>query len=351
MSLVLPSIRTRALAAPDSRSRRGFHAALGTLGHPADRADVAVDYGAAVLSGEAGEFSLTELAARAGGAGSRDRFRHLLQRSSWSATSIRRALLRSALAEGIAALLVEIEPMVHIDAEEPEDTTGQDLISLSALGNGPPIPLGWVCVEHPPAPDLDISDADREGVLEVLQGFAEDWSALDPERELPTLLAHDFYFGEDDLLRAELRARLFEYVFPLTADYTAAAFLIHPYEEVTPARTLAEQLDHDDPQRVIRELAGPGGHPEFIIAGPAHSFAVVGPQIGLGPDAISGHRPRNRAREISPMRPPVGSLARELRVSDLRGVAPEALCRHAYLISALTLIAEKRFVAVKEATQ
>lgn len=350
MSLVLPSIRARALAVPDSRSRRGFHAALGTLGHPADRADVAVDYGAAVLSGEAGEFTLTELAARARGAGSRDSFRHLLQRSSWSATSIRRALLRSALAEGIVALLIEIEPMVHIDAQELEDTAGQDLISLSALGNRPPVPLGWFCVEHPPAPRLDISDADRQGILKVLQDLAEDWSALDSEREFPPLLAHDFYFGEDDLLRAELRERSFEYVFPLTADYTGAAFLIHPYEEATPARTLVEQLDHDDPQSVIRELAG-SGFPEFIVAGAAHSFAVVAPQIGLGPDAISGHRPRNRAREISSMRPPVGSLARELRASDLRGVAPEALCRHAYLISALTLIAEKRFVAVKEDTQ
>lgn len=351
MTLVLPSIRARKLEAPDSRSQRGFHAALGTLGHPADRADVAVDYGAAVLAGEPGEFNLTELAARTRGTGSRDRFRHLLQRSSWSVESMRRALLRSALAEGIVALLVEIEPVVHINAEETEDTTGQDLISLSALGCGPPIPLGWICVEHPPAPNLDISDADRDGVLELLHGFAEDWNALDPEIEPPTLLAHDVYFGEDDVLRTELRARSLEYVFPLSADYTAAMVLAHPYEEITPGRTLAEQLDYDDPERAIRGLADSGGQPEFVVAGPGHRFVVVGPQIGLGPDAISGHRPQNRARDIAYMRPPVGSLARELRVSDLRGVAPEALCRHAYLISTLTLIAEKRFVAEKEASR
>ncbi|HST69113.1 MAG TPA: hypothetical protein VLI94_05600 [Solirubrobacterales bacterium] len=333
------------------------------MGYSAKVADVLIDYYGAVVVSRTPEFKLSELGAVAAVGHSekrlvyRDRFRRVLQRPGISIEPMRRALLETARREGVNAILIEVDPVVDIVVKDekiipgPEGSAGRDLVSLAAVGDGTRIPLNWICVEHPPPDHLDISDADRGGVLELIDELIADVEEISFEGGLPPLFCSpgEFGLGEDEVLRDGLGKRGMEYVFGLSADYTRVEVLAHPFESPEPDRTLAELLDPEDPDRAVREATGSGPAGEFAIARPDGSFAIARPELGLDAGSISGHRPRERAAELGSRRAPTHSLSHELRARGLQGATPGSVRRHAFVISILTLMSEKRLVTGGEA--
>lgn len=338
-TLLGDALSTR-LQVPDRRERREFAAALAAMGHRLDRAETISEHVAATAAIGQGRFTLSDLG-RVLGAETlwRDRLRQLLERSRWALDPLRACLLHSALAAEIDALAIEID--VRVD----EMGRGRDLIVLLAVGDGFSIPLEWECVEYP-SPDPSVCQEVRRGVLAMVERFAAGWLAMMPEVDLPPLLAADHCFGEDRALRAELRARAITYQFALPGDYDEAATVCHPYEDTEPERTLTELFAGE---AGVRELASSvRSQAEYAVALGGRRFAISHPHIELGPGEILGHRPQRRVAELSELVPPEPGAISSLRVGEFDYPSPQALLRHAHILSVYSVFSRSRLVIGKE---
>lgn len=334
-----------AVIQPDGRDRRRFEQMMVRLGHPIDRARAMSQYVAAVAGCEKDCFRLSDLARLPPGSVdvARDRFRHLLERATWSDEGIRRGLVRSAIDAGVLAVSVEI------DVDAKEDESGRDMIALVAVGEGWSIPVGWTCIDYPP-PIPGVPDAVRRAVVNVLEDFAADWHVLQPGIAPPPIVTADHCLGEDRELRGELRARSFEYALPVYADYDEVEPVRHPYADTERERTLAELL----PQRpgetpaVVELAATERSEAEYAVALPDGGYVLIHPELALPASALSGHRPQRRARELSELRAPAPRVVRNLRVTDFLHGSPKGTIRHAWLMSAYAVVIRGRFIEEEE---
>jgi hypothetical protein len=331
MTLVLGDTLSAAIFEPDGRARRRLAVALAELGHRGDRAGLMASYTAAVAGCREEPFGMPELAGLASGVGaSAERFRNLIDRARWPLEEIRRALLRSALLAGIVALCLEI----HVNARA--DGAGRDLIALVALGTGVSVPIGWAEVTHPP-PMPGVPDALRGAVVGLIEEFAISWAEIDGG-SLPPLLATDLCFGEDTRLRAELAARSVEYALPVPAEFDEAVPVSNPYESSERRRTLAELLPFGAEGPGLVELAArERREAEYLAPLSAHRRLLVHPEVELPAGAMLGHHPQLRAAALAEVRAPEPGLFSSLRVAGFPHASSEAVLRHAWLMSILSV--------------
>jgi hypothetical protein len=340
MPTLLGDSQSTSLIALDRRAHREFAEVMVALGNRRDRADAIADYAAAASMIGPGRFSLSDLARMIGSElRHRDRFRQLLERSHWDLDPMQTALLDSAVAAEIDAFAIELD--IRID----EGGCGRDVLVLLGLGDGFSIPLQWQLVEYlPDHPNTD--EAIRAAVLGLVEHFAGGWLAALPEKTLPPLLAADHTFGEDRRLRRALRSRSVTYMLSIPADYDEAVPVRHPYEDTEPERTLAELFGGGE--GVIELSAERRPEAEYAVALPGGRFAIAHPEIEIGPGELLGHRPQRRVTELAELVAPQPGAIKALRVADFDYPSPQALERHAYILSAYSAFIRSRFVIGKE---
>lgn len=282
--------------------------------------------------------------------------RYAIDKASWDACGLRRALVAAAQRADIDALAIE-------HAEVFDDGRPCDIVSLHARTSLGTMSLGWQVSPIPP-PDrgeeiMDLSDAERLCVHRLLEDFAGDLAAVVPA--LPTALAPVIAtlpaFGENFALRGEVGTFAPEYVMEVSGGYVDHRLMGHPYEtqfrviepggsaelrSVEPEleQVLVDPLGELDrrPRKVLQ------GHPErdaeYAVAFKRESrpaYVICRPRVVAPPGVPLGPRREKRALVLAELAKQVtnSEAAQRLRIADFRHLNQAGWQRSALVLSAL----------------
>ncbi|MHB8490686.1 MAG: hypothetical protein ACYDA6_00510 [Solirubrobacteraceae bacterium] len=349
-----------AIAQPLTRGETARFAGLlqATLGTRHDRDLNLAAYTAGVAAAPAGPLRLGVIAAASGGLANTKQLRHVIEHAPVDESLLRRRLVRAAPFADQLAFTIE----QHV-VEYGEERGGIDIYSVHAVGRDRTTPLGWAIEPIPPeeteAQPLGIDDVEERAVMRLLTQLGEDYDAVEPSASLsgtgpPPVILHAPSFGESQALRAGLRSTVGEYVARVSGSYTDLCLRSDPIERVEPDRQLQDyyapippgadppprELLDGSPSRCGREYALP------IVTEGQVEYAIVRPLPMVPPGALLGTLPEQRARELANLAREIRDThaAQRLRAADLRHSRPDALRRHALLVSMLAMFRSGRLL-------
>jgi hypothetical protein len=329
-----------------------------TVGGRRDRLELMGSYVHAVSACENFPFRVTDLAevSRKRTPVTVKQLRNLLDDAAWDEGAIRRALVALIPLGSVEAFVIEYTDVIT----EPTGPTGYDIFSVTAVGQGFALPLGWRRARVPPAdppPGItapDLSEEEHRCVSELLSDLGDDYMAVGDEQpvRVPPIIALDQRFGENEKLRVDLAARAPEYLLVVGPEYDEVDLARDPHEMVRPGKTIARQFGdwpHDAPmprpRRVLTEAGRRGA--EFAVSyrnGGATRFGLARPRVVGQRGSLLGRRPEQRVRALTEVasRLPYRTSASGLRIAGFRHQPDLGWRRHALLVSAAEAVASGR---------
>jgi hypothetical protein len=322
-----------------------------TLGTRHDRDRNLAAYASGVAAAPAGILRVGAIATASNGLANTKQLRHVIERAPIDEALVRRRLVRAAPFAEVLAFTIEQHTVQH-----GEGSGETDLYSMHAVASDWTTPLGWVIEPIPPhdidAEPVGIDDVEARAVIKLLDQMSADYDSVEPTAAIagtgsPPVILQSTSLGENQALRAHLRARVGEYVARIPGTYADLRLRSDPIERVEPNRQLQDyfapiprgadpsprELLDGSPSRRGREYAMP------VLAAEHVEYALVRPLPVVAPDALLGTLPEQRARQLGALAReiPDSHAAQRLRVSDLRHPSPDVLRRHALLVSMLAM--------------
>jgi hypothetical protein len=336
-----------------------------TVGGRRDRLELMGSYVHAVSACENSPFRVTDVAevSRTRTPVSVKQLRNLLDDAAWDEGAVRRALVAAVPLNSVEAFVLEYTAVIT----DPSGPTGYDIFSVTAVGEGFSLPLGWRRARVPPAdppPGItapDLSEEEHRCVGELLSDLGDDYMAVGDEQlvRVPPIIALDQRFGENDQLRADLAARAPEYMLMVGPEYDEVELARDPHEVVRPGKAIARQFGdwpHDAPMPRPRQVlteGRPGAEyaVSFRSAGET-CFGLARPHVVAPRGTLLGRRPEQRSRALAELasRLPDRTSASGLRIAGFRHQPDLGWRRHALLVSAAEAVARGRMTTAQSPT-
>jgi hypothetical protein len=331
-----------------------------TLGARHDRDRNLGAYAAGVAAAPAGVLRVGAIATASGGLANTKQLRHVIEQAPVDEALLRRRLVRTAPFAEVLAFTIEQHTVQH-----GEGSGETDIYSMHAVASDWTTPLGWVIEPIPPhdtdAQPVGIDDVEARAVIRLLDQMTEDYDGVEPTAAVagtgpPPVILQSTSLGENQALRAHLRARIGEYVARIPGTYADLRLRSDPIERVEPNRQLQDyfapiprgadpsprELLDGSPSRRGREYAMP------LLTAEHVEYALVRPLPVVAPGALLGTLPEQRARELGELAReiPDSHAAQRLRVADLRHPRPDVVRRHALLVSMLAMFRNGQLTGV-----
>lgn len=320
------------------------------IGGRSDRLELMGAYVRAVSACGTSPFRLPDLASASSAMSgvSVKRFRNLLDDAAWDEVALRRAIVATVPMNAIEAFVLEYAP-ITIDLEGP---TGFDVFSITAVGEGFAVPLGWrrarvpPCDPPPGSPVRDLSEEEHRCVSELLTDLGDDYVAVGGmlPSGVPPVIALDERFGENADLRADWTQNVPEYFLVVSSGYTDVQLAAEADELRRPGAVLAAQFGdwpEDAPPPPPKQVLTGGGRrgAEYAVAYRSKGrtrFGIARPKVLAARGALLGRRPQTRARALAMLASdlPQQPEAWQLKVVGFRHQSDPAWLRHALLVSA-----------------
>jgi hypothetical protein len=331
-----------------------------TLGTRYDRDRNLAAHAAGVAAAPAGILRVGAIASACDGLANTKQLRHVIEHAPLDEALLRRLLVRAAPFAEVLAFAIEQHTVQH---GEGSDET--DIYSVHAVASDWTTPLGWVIEPIPPDDDdaqpVGIDDVEARAVIRLLAQMTEDYDAVEPTAGVagtgpPPVVLQSTSLGENQTLRAHLRARIGEYVAHVPGTYSDLRLRSDPIERVEPNRQLQDYFapiprGADPPPRELLDGSSSRRGREYALPLLTHEhveYALVRPLPLVAPGALLGTLPEQRARELGELacELPDSLAAQRLRVADFRHPCPDAVRRHALLVSMLAMFRTGRLTGV-----
>ncbi len=351
MRLTSGAVPEIAVSQPLTRGEIAQFAGLlqATLGTRHDRDTNLAAYAAGVAAAPAGLLRVGMIATASAGLANTKQLRHVIEHAPVDEALLRRRLVRAVPFAEVLAFTIEQHTVQHGAGSGETDIYGVHAVTLDRT-----TPLGWV-IEPIPPPDIDaqalgIDDVEARAVIRLLTEMTEDYDAVEPTAVVartgpPPVILQSTSLGENQALRAYLRASIGEYVARIPGTYSDLRLRSDSIERVEPNRQLQDYYapiprGANPPPRELLDGSSSRRGREYalpLITGEPVEYALVRPLPVLAPGALLGPLPEQRARGLGELARdiPDSHAAQRLRVADLRHPCPDAIRRHALLVSML----------------